>query len=1183
MDKIDDVVVLSATDLVAHLACGHVTWLDRLAASGEINKPNHNDPLLQLLQARGVDHERAYLDLLKAEGISVVSVDDDQSADDQSNAAGNTRPKALRAAGLLAREADTAQAMRDGTGVVYQATFLDQTVEPWWRGHADFLRRIEVPSQFGTWSYEPEDTKLSGHIKASAVLQLCFYAEQVGRLQGREPDQVHIVLGGNDRVSVRLVEVAAYYRAVKQQFLEALGDPVEQYPLPTGHCAVCRWAGRCHERWDRDDHLSRVAFITGDQTRKLEDAGIATLTSLANSADGVAVPGLARSVLDRLRIQARLQYERVEGEPPPVEPVLPIEPGIGLAGLPSPAEGDLFYDIEGHPYVGDAGLEYLHGIGWEETGEFRFEGWWAHTELAERRVFEHLIDFVVERRRTHPDLHVYHYAPYETTAIGKLMGRYGTREDEVDDLLRGGVFVDLYRVVRQGLRIGTPSYSIKKLEPLYMREREGDIGTGGSSVVEYERWLHEHEQQILDDIEAYNRDDVESTWLLRGWLEAQRVELIAAGHEVPRPYRPEDPPAEEIDPDLAVLIDRLSFDRDELLAAEVERVELVGEAEADDGLEDPALAEARVRWLMADLLQWHRREAKPEWWRFFARRDHYDEADFVNDSETLGRLELGVEIERIKQSTVWRYRFDPEQEFKLRVGDSLGDPSQLRLKAQGVEGVSGNAGTVHAIDVVAGTIDLRRTKKWTGTHPTALMPGQPMGTKAMKDSLLRVASALLDHGIDDPGMARSARQLLARRTPAVAGTAAGDPLRRSGEPTLDATVRLVRSLDAAYLPVQGPPGAGKTYTAARAILALVGDGHRVGITAFTHSAIRNLIKAVIEAADEATDTVRIGQKVTSDDQAYDHHSVAIYKKADGLAADVGSLDIVAGTSWQFSRDDMIGSVHTLVVDEAGQLSLANVVAMAPAATNLVLVGDPQQLSQPSKGTHPTGAGASALVHILGGEATVPAAMGVFLDQTWRMHPDVCAFISEQVYDGRLESQAHTPRQRVANGPLVGGAGLRWLPVDHEGNRTSSVEEAVELAKVHGALMGRDWTDEEGVKAPIGLDDVLVVAPYNAQVHELSLHLPQGARIGTVDKFQGQEAAVVLVSLAASSAEDVARGMEFLYSRNRLNVAVSRAKVLCVLAASPRLLSVECHTVEQMCLANMLCRYVEMAEQLPAPT
>ena len=1156
MQRLDGSLVVSASDLVAHLACRHVTWVDGLAAKGDLAKPRRNDPMLELLRQRGLDHERDYLAQLATDGLSVLNLDSSSSS-----GAILTDARPDRAAELRARAERTRQAMADGEDVVYQGAFIDEATSPWWLGYADFLRRVDLPSTFGPWSYEPEDTKLSRVVRAAAVLQLCEYAEHVSRLQGVLPEAVHVVLGGHDRVTVRLADVSAYYRATKARFVEALQQTDEPYPLPTSHCRICSWAGRCHQRWDDDDHLSRVASLTRDNTRKLEAAGVATMTDLATLLDDVRVPGINQTTLERLRVQARLQHDSTAGAPPPFEVVQPIEPGMGLAGLPEPDDGDLFYDIEGHPYVGPDGLEYLHGIGWEHDGQFQFEGWWAHTPAEERRVFERLIDFIVERRRTHPNMHVFHYAPYEKTAIGKLMGRYGTREEEVDDLLRHGVFVDLYRAVRQGVRIGVSSYSIKKLEPLYMNPREGDIGNGGSSVIAYEGWLTSGDQSVLDEIELYNRDDVESTWRLRRWLEERRDDLLAVDVDVPRLAVPEPEASAPIDPEVEGLLNALNVGRQEFL-----------DAAADDETLRPD-DDSRARWLMADLLQWHRREAKPEWWSYFERRDHHDIDDFVADSETLGGLTLVGEVDRIKRSTVFRYEFDPTQDHKFRPGSKAFDPNALRNET------SGGSNSVIAVDNLAGTIDLARGNARADEHPEALIPGGPIDTTVMRESLRRVASAMLTHGIDGPGPARSARQLLARRGPDVAGVTAGVSLRAEGEPTLVAATRLVGGLQNSYLPIQGPPGAGKTYTAATAILERVEAGRRVGITAFTHSAISNLIEAIIKEAEKQGRSPSIVQKITDKHPGVDHPFVACVDQPAEVVDALPDADIIAGTAWLFAREDMAESVDVLFVDEAGQLSLANVVAVAPAARNLVLVGDPQQLSQPSKGTHPDGAGASALEHVLGDHATVPPDAGLFLDRTWRMHPAICSFISEQVYDSKLESEPHTARQAIGGEGQLSGNGLRWLPVPHEGNRVSSSEEALALRSVYDSLIGRQWTDEEGVTADLTSDDILVVAPYTAQVHELATHLPAGARVGTVDKFQGQEAAVVLVSMAASSAEEAPRGMEFLYSRHRLNVAVSRAKVLCVVAASPTLLDVHCNTVEQMRLANMLCRYVEMSDAL----
>jgi uncharacterized protein len=287
---------------------------------------------------------------------------------------------------------------------------------------------------------------------------------------------------------------------------------------------------------------------------------------------------------------------------------------------------------------------------------------------------------------------------------------------------------------------------------------------------------------------------------------------------------------------------------------------------------------------------------------------------------------------------------------------------------------------------------------------------------------------------------------------------------------------------------------------------------------------------------------------------------------------------VGGTAFLFARPDMEAVLDHLVVDEAGQMSLANALAVAGSAHNLVLVGDPQQLPQPVQGTHPPGVGVSALEHFLGDEETMPDHLGVFLDRTWRMHPALCSFVSELSYEERLKPVAGEglERQAVAEGPLVAGSGVRWVPVDHAGDRQSSADEAGAVGRLVDALVGRPYTDRHGRVRPLTGQDLLVVAPYNAQVHEIAAVVTSEVRVGTVDRFQGQEAPVVIVSLTASSAADIPRGMEFLYSHNRLNVAVSRARALAVVVGSPELLAAPCHTVEQMKLVNGLCRFVEYA-------
>ncbi|TML58747.1 MAG: TM0106 family RecB-like putative nuclease, partial [Actinobacteria bacterium] len=1075
--------------------------------------------------------------LLRSEGREVIEI------------AGDHRSLA----GLRRAAADTEAALRAGAELVYQATFFDGR----WLGHADFLRRVDTPTDLGPFGYEVLDTKLARRVKAAALLQTAAYSAQLAGVQGVAPERMHVVLGDRSEESYLVREFAAYHRMIQRRLEDAaMGEPLATYPDPVEHCGVCRWAEVCDSRRRADDHLSLVAGMRRDQTRKLAAAGIETVAALARTDVDDRVPGVSAPSLDRLTHQAELQIRQRTTGQVHYELLAPDGPGRGLGALPPPSAGDLFFDIEGDPFAEGDGLEYLFGVVELVEGAPRYHAFWAHSRADEKRAFEQLVDFFVARLDRRPDLHVYHYAPYEPTALKRLMGRHGTREDEVDRLLRGQVLVDLYQVVRQGVRVSQESYSIKKLEPLYAPAREGPIADGGSSIVAYEGWLESGDAQVLEALAAYNEADCVSAWRLRDWLEARRDELEARLGEAPP--RPEPPDTAEGSEQLAVAL------------AETEA--LVHRLTA--GIPDDPAARSpdeHARWLLAQLLNWHRREAKPEWWAYYHRLALNDE-ELADDPDAIGGLVYEGVVNRVKRSLVHRYRFDPSQEHKIAAGTRPLDPRTEEP-----------AGLLAHIEAAEGVLHLMRGERSDAPHPTSVVPPKPIDTGVQRRALARLAQWVLDHGIATPaGEHSAARDLLLSMPPRVQGHMGG-ALTRPGESDLDAARRLALSLDGGCLPVQGPPGSGKTWIGARMIVELVRAGRRVGISATSHRAIGNLLDEVCRYAADAGVEVRALQKANEHERCSSPcvrfaDSNAVVDEA--LAG--GAVDVVAGTPWLFAREQLDGAFDVLFVDEAGQMSLANALAVAGSARNLVLLGDPQQLAQPSKGTHPPGADRSALEHLLGEHATIPADRGLFLRTTWRLHPLVCGFVSEAFYEGRLTADPSCARQDV-DGPLpLGGAGLRHLPVPHRGNRSCSPEEAGVVADAVADLLGRPWTGCRGDTRPLALGDVLVVAPYNAQVAELARQLPAGARVGTVDKFQGQEGAVVVFSMATSGADDLPRTVEFLYSLNRLNVAVSRARALAVLVASPALLQLRCRTPGQMRLANALCRLVEIAQEQLQP-
>ncbi|HXV56222.1 MAG TPA: TM0106 family RecB-like putative nuclease, partial [Gaiellaceae bacterium] len=783
---------------------------------------------------------------------------------------------------------------------------------------------------------------------------------------------------------------------------------------------------------------------------------------------------------------------------------LPEEPHRGFALLPEPSPGDVWLDLEGDPWFEPArGLEYL--IGWVELGEDgepRYEHLWAHDRDAEKRAFERFVDHVAERRRRFPGLHVYHYAPYERTALSRLMGEHGTREDEIDDLLRGEVLVDLFRVTKQALRASVPSYSIKEVEKLYGFERRAEVGGGGESVNAFEDWLESGDDSLLAGIRDYNEEDCVSLYELHRWLLERRPPGLA--WRLPPEARP---PSEEA-VERRTERDRV---RDELLSG------------AEEG--DPD-------WLLAHLLEYHRREEKPQWWEYFHHLK-LDEEELLDDGDTIGGLELAGEPVPVARSLEYTFEF-PQQEHKI--GGEAVDPATERA--------------YHVrVDDEHGTVTLRRGLQHADEAlPSALVPPRPLPTWTQRDAVLRFAQRRAAH----PALV----EILERRPPRA---------RLDGTP-----VEAALSLDGSYLFVQGPPGSGKTWNGARMALALMDAGRRVGVTALSHKAIHKFLEEVEAAAVEAGATFRGRKKASGEDSRFEGLGFVDSTVENADMRDL-ELDLLAGTSFLFAREDMTGAVDTLFVDEGGQFALADALAVGGAARNVVLLGDPNQLPQVSQGAHPPGASASVLGHLLGGDETLRPGLGLFLEQTWRLRPEVNAYISDTFYEGRLE-----PAPKALTRSVGDGNGVRFLPVEHVGHRTAAPEEAAAVRAEIERLLGTPFADEDGGR-PLRHEDFIVVAPYNAQVRCLREALPEAVRVGTVDKFQGQEATVVFFAMASSSGEDVPRGLDFLFSRNRLNVAVSRARCLAYVVASPRLLETSCKTVEQMRLVNALCRFVELAE------
>ena len=660
--------------------------------------------------------------------------------------------------------------------------------------------------------------------------------------------------------------------------------------------------------------------------------------------------------------------------------------------------------------------------------------------------------------------------------------------------------------------------------------------------------LDEHLEPHRRIVEDYNREDCESALRLRNWLEQLRADAIAEGHALPRPPA-ESGEASEAISGLDYELQRL---RDGLLDGIPEHP---GERSADQ----------QAQFALAHMMEFHRREDKAGWWEYF-RLLALEEADLSDERRALTGL-VFREAVNLKAAPLQRYSFPP-QDLDARPRDDIYD------------GEGNKIGTVDEVNYAARTIDIKKMVLTADTHPTAVVFHNRVPSDVLREALMRLGGAVLTRGLSPGNPFRAAMALLLRQPPALEG--AGSSLQRPGETTVEAACRIALSLDGNVLAIQGPPGTGKTYTGAHIICTLVNAGLKVGVTAVSHKVIVNLLEAAAEQACKTGLSMRIVHRQTGKYEGeWEIERKSNYGEIrSGLAN--GSIDVLGATAWCWARPDFGQSVDVLIVDEAGQMALSNVLATAPAGRSLVLLGDPQQLEQPLQSSHPEGSEVSALYHLLAGEQTMPADKGLFLAETYRLHPDIAQFTSEIYYEGRVEARPELEQQAiVANGGAMSpftGSGLIYVPVLHTGSQARSLEEVEVVQKIVDDLTNRCcWRDKEGSINPLTVKDILIVAPYNAQVSVLVEAMPLLAeRIGTVDRFQGQEAPVVIYSMTSSNPDEAPRGMEFLYNRFRFNVATSRARALCILVGSPDLFRPECRTPHQMKMANGFCRYLELA-------
>ena len=1118
-----DQIYISPSDLNNFVSCKYHSFNDLNAHEKKLKKKEPSEDM-KLWRRYGDEHEAKHLKLLKEKYSNNITIDSTKSDDQRFNA--------------------TTDAIKKGFDLIYKAYFIEGK----FRGEADFLIKTKEKSELGDYSYEVYDTKVTKNLKPKHVLQITAYSYLISKITGILPKLMYLIDGKSEYHSYKVFEFLDYFNFTKIKFENFIVEEKKEklYPESCNHCNYCIWQDECLKIWDGDNYINQVARINKSQITKLKKEGIDTVEKLAKVNIENIKSKINKLSLERLYQQANLQEEkRLTGKSKYV--VLEQIEGQGFYKIPQTNDGDLFFDIEGFPESNKRNLEYLHGLYFKEKGEKIFKYFYVedNTRESEFKIFKDLINFLKKRFDQYPDAYIYHYNDYETRALKELASEYSGVFPEgnnlVDFLLRNQKFVDLYRVVEHTLRTSEKDLSLKSLEKFYRKEREATIKTAADSIRLFDNWCSTNDDKIRNDIIHYNEEDCVSTGDLRDFL----LDLKPDGIPFFTPkFEDEDEEKKS----------KVRKNPNKKTVQEIEEEELKLIDKLNKSKNDKVIIENLI-----DLVGFHRREAKPDNWRYYDRLDKTPEL-LEDDSECLANCIFKEEIiDKETDKTKYIYQFET-QNFKIKEGDYAQELFE--------ENNYGKVGEIIEDEDDGNFVEIFSNNKGKPPEIFTFKPGGSPPTDPIREALNKFLGAYAE---SKDFKYKCGLDILENNFPDVLNIKKGDKIFDEKKDLIKEAQNTVKNLNSSYLLVQGPPGAGKTYISAHMIVSLIKAGKKVGVTSNSHKAINNLLEQVEEISDFE---FRGFKKISKKEDRLNGKFIEDINKVGKEGYDPYSL--FAGTAWLFCNEALNQKVDYLFIDEAGQVSLANTLAMCTATKNIVLIGDQMQLSQPIKGTHPGIAGKSSLEYLLEGYDTIPAEKGIFLNETRRLNKNICEFISSSFYESRLKPHPVTSERYVKlNLDNIKDEGINFIPMYHENNTQKSIEETDYIKDLIGKIIGKRCKDNGDTKErSLDLNDILIVAPFNMQVNNLARNLPINSKVGTIDKFQGQEAKIVFISMTSSDPENIPRNKDFLFSRNRLNVGISRAECTTIILFNPNLLNTSCQKIEEMRLINNFCKLLK---------
>jgi predicted RecB family nuclease len=1071
----------------------------------------------------------------------------------------------------------TKDAIKKGYDLIHKAHFEYKG----WVGEIDFLIKDKnKKTKSGKWRYEVYDTKLSSIAQTDHITQISLYSEWLATQQDDElPDFMYLILGIKDKEKksniLKIDEEVKQYKTLNYQlyfqnnnanyikFLES--DKKNADPERCGFCAMCEWSDVCDNIWLEKDHLNQIAKIRKDQIIKINNHGIKTLSKFAKLKKTEKIKDLHSRIFTKHLAQAELIIEYKKTKIPQIK-ILPLEAERGFNKMPEPSEHDLFFDIEGLDKILNSeeseqdkqALEYLFGIYDHDNKQEPYKYFWAHNQDEEKDKFIELLEFIDKHLKEYPDSHIYHFNHYEKTALTKLMSKHDTHLEQVNDLLRCGKLVDLHAVVNQGMQVSEREYSLKNLEKFYQFKRKGEIKKANESTDKYLDWIETGEEKLLDEIKLYNREDCESTYFLREWLlDKKPKDSIYAIKKEPE-VREKN--WEKENEELKILIEKNCKDKE-------------------------------IKQILKDILGFHKREEVIYWQSIFNRAANKNDEDLIEDAKCIGFMEKVNEetvgtTPRGLTKKIFTYKF-LKQDFKVKEKDSLINATDGDLKTNSV-------GVVINIDESKNgenIIEISTTKDLP--EILSVTKDEFVNSQKIIDAIRRFIESV----IKGEKKYKATYEFLKKNYPKIKNIKEGDAIVKEGD-FLKESFKAVESMDNSYLYFQGPPGVGKTHTAAHIIIELIKKSNKIGITANSHKVIFNLLDKIEELTINGNDdfTFTGYHKGSSSDPEKKYvdgkfiKHISGSKKISGKSFDKMDLefesldaDLFSGTAWCFSRPACDEKLDYIFIDEAGQLTTADVLAISLSAKNVVIIGDQMQLSSPISAVHPGESGKSLPEYLLEGKDTISLDKGIFIDKSRRLHPKLRQFISENFYDERLKNFDFTEKRKIIfsnKKDLLPETGIVMVDANHKNMCRQKSEEEGKLVKdYYNRLLGSTFLDENNSKKIMNEEDILVVAPYNVQVNYLKSILPKGAKVGTIDKFQGQQAPATIISMTTSDPESLPRNVDFFFSRNRLNVAISRSQCLSIVIMNKKILEIACKKIEHIHLVNTFMKLIAFEKQV----